>query len=312
MSQVGVETNERLATLRRNINPNLFRLLVQSRLPFSRTEPLEFGVTIRTIFNGSHPGIRPHYDTVWPVLKCISELGLDEVPDLMSFLPPIGDSEFPEQALGLQLLLDQAPRAFCQGVDVRYTYMYFGELAIKFAQQLQTLPEHLNPASWSRWKNIVTIDYFVLVRLWFGAPFAHHEATGKENIAFTNATRKLVEETLGVQDPFRNKPEERWDLYGFPKMLKRMMIGGEPKSPCSLDEGCFFLACLMDVHNPPLERFGRYPYQNDARGRVSTPEEDEWMEKSALFEHLPSEIRETIRRDVKNGLWTPLQGRAEK
>lgn len=36
---------------------------------------------------------------------------------------------------------------------------------------------------------------------------------------------------------------------------------------------------FLKAHSDVLERFGRYPYRNEAIGRESTKEELEWLEK---------------------------------
>ena len=64
----------------------------------------------------------------------------------------------------------------------------------------------------------------------------------------------------------------------------------------------------MDVHYPPLERFGRYPYWNDFLGRVDTPEEEEWKKQSGRFKGMPAEIKDKIRADVEAARWSPLVG----
>jgi uncharacterized protein (DUF924 family) len=283
--------------------PELFKFMVDVRLPFSKTDHIDYGNAITKLLFQPNENPEAIQRKAWPALKALSLLGLDHVPDLLEFLPPVESQDFPEQALGLQLLLDQAPRYLCKGVDTRWTYGYFGEIALKYAKQLQALPTHLNPASWLRWRESVSIDYFVVVRLWFGAPFVHHEKAAEQAVSFTEETRQLIEKTFETQDSHRGQPEKRWDLYGFPNMLKEQ----GPSSPCSVAKGAFWLACLMDVHKPPLDMYGRYPYQNAQLGRIDTLEEEEWMKKAEVF-GTDSETRKRIRQDVEAGKWTPLGG----
>ncbi|KAK6076951.1 hypothetical protein SCUP515_05134 [Seiridium cupressi] len=283
------------------LTPELFRFLVDTRIPFSKTETIDLGEAIAAIFfeqRGDSDALR---NKAWPALKALSLLGLDGVPDLFQVLPPPDDTEFPLQALGLQLLLDQATRSLLKGVDTRWTYGYFAEIDLKYAKQLQALPAHLNPTSWSRWQDSVSINYFVFVRLWFGTPLVHHETAVELAVSFTDETRKLVEQIFETHDPIRGQPEKRWDLYGFPTMLKNQ----GPTRPCSVADGAFWLACLMDVHKPPLDLYGRYPYNNAQLGRVDTPEEAEWMKKAEIFD-TDREVRRRIRQDVEAGKWTPL------
>ncbi|KAI1084101.1 hypothetical protein F5B20DRAFT_526698 [Whalleya microplaca] len=285
------------------LTTDLFKLMVETWLPLSKTNPIDFGKAIQYVFFESSEDYIKVRDKAWPALKALSELGLDNIPDMTTFLPPVEDSDFPIQALGLQLVLDQAPRVLLQGVDTRWTYAYFGEIALRYALQLQSLPANLRPVSWARWESSVSLDYFVWVRIFFGAPIVHHEKMGATVAAFTEETRTLVEQQLSVRDPYRAQPEKRWDLNGFPKML---MARG-PASPCGVAEGTFWLLCLMDVHKPPLDKYGRYPYQNWRLGRVGTPEEDTWMEKAGgIFGPPSEEVVRKIREDVENGIWTPI------
>ncbi|CAJ2514175.1 Uu.00g022940.m01.CDS01 [Anthostomella pinea] len=285
------------------LTPALFTKMVETWIPYKKTDPIEdFDKCIQYMFFESATDNLKVRDKAWPALIALSELGLDNVPDTMSFLPLVESPDFPEQAFGLMLFLDQAPRLLLQGVDTRWTYAYFGEIALKFALQLEALPADLRPSAWARWKDFASMGYFVWVRLHFGAPIIHHEKMGEEAAAFTEETRSLIERHYGVHDPYRDQPEKRWDLYGFPNMLE----AGGPKGPCSVADGCFWLMCLMDVHKPPLDKYGRYPYQNWRLGRVNTPEEDEWMDNAGMFRAPSDEVTKKIREDVEKGIWTPI------
>lgn len=229
------------------LTPELFKLMVAHWAPWSRTEPLDFGDIIHKIWfsNFAASLVEPCREKSLAALTALSRLGLDNVPDMMSFLPPPSDPDFPELALGLQLVLDQAPRAFLSGVDVRYTYEYFAAISTAYALQLQALPAALRPSEWERWRAAgVSLDYFVWVRVFWGGPWVHNEKMGKESLAFTNATREFVESLSGRKDPYRERPEVRSDLYGFPKML----AGKAPDSPCDFVDGCFFMGYFVSCH----------------------------------------------------------------
>ncbi|KAH6645252.1 hypothetical protein BKA67DRAFT_584639 [Truncatella angustata] len=289
------------ADLRTLLTPELFRFLVDEWIPFSRTDPIEFAEAIAASLFRRRADTATIKQKTWPALKALSLLGLDHVPDLFAFLPPPEDPDFPTQALGLLLVFDQAPRTLLKGVDVRWTYAYFGEISIKFLQQLQTLPSQLHPAGWNRWKDSVSLEFFVFVRLWFNAPLWHHEKMATQGVSFTDETRQLVERATNTRDPYRDQPDKRWHLHGFPNMLKE----GGPKSPCGVVPGAFWISCLLDVHKPPLDLYGRYPWQNGAFGRVNTPDEADWLDTAEIFSMDP-EVRERIRQDVEAGKWTPL------
>ncbi|KXJ96506.1 hypothetical protein Micbo1qcDRAFT_229388 [Microdochium bolleyi] len=297
-------------TLRSVISPELLRGLAECMLPYSTTEPIDFAGVIGGMFGGARAGTE-QWETLkapaWTALKALSELGIDNVPDFSQLLPAPTDSSFPVQAMGLVRLLDQVPRRLCRGLDSRYTDAYFAVYALQLFRYVHDgLPEELRPTSWSRWKDDVSFDYFILVRMAFHVVLVHNESTAKEAVAFTEATRVLVEERYGVQDAYRDQPDKRWDLYGFPEMIAQATSGNTPASPMGVADGWFHLALLLDVHYPILEKFGRYPYRNGAMGRLSTPEEEEWNKEAAVFPSLPLDIKNQIREDVLNGRWTPL------
>ncbi len=69
----------------------------------------------------------------------------------MKFLPAPESNEFPEQTLGSQLLLDQAPRLLLDGIDQHYTNAYFDVISLEYAKQLQSLSEAFRLDSNTRW-----------------------------------------------------------------------------------------------------------------------------------------------------------------
>ncbi|KAJ1338583.1 DUF924 family protein [Microdochium nivale] len=300
------------ASLSSAISPELLRGLVECMVSFSTTEPIDFAKVIGGMFGGA--GARPEqWDGIkaqaWAALVALSQLGVDNMPEFQQFLPPPEDASFPVQALGLILLLDQGPRRLCRGLDSRYKDAYFGVYTLRLLRYLhEELPADLRPTSWPRWRDDsgVSFDYFVVARMSFNAVLAHNESTASEAVAFTEDTRVLVEEHCGVRDAYRDQPGKRWDLYSFPKMIAEVSAGNTPKGPMGVADGWFHLALLIDVHYPILDKFGRYPYCNDEMGRHSTPAEEDWIEKAAVFPRLAADVKNHIREDVLNSRWTPL------
>ncbi|KAH7024707.1 uncharacterized protein B0I36DRAFT_331889 [Microdochium trichocladiopsis] len=331
------------------ITPELLQLMVTNHLGHPRTSPLNYYAFITSMFTGG-PAVDPAllHSKVWPALLAISRFPgapASLTPSLLAetFLPPPEDPTFPDQALGLILLLDQGPRTFCKAsgdapTDVRYTDGFFAHIALPLARWLLLdeaqgggLSEPSRPNSWARWESRgVTPDYYVLVRFMFGAVLVHaEEASARAQArAYTEAARRWVEERYGVTDPFRDAGNPlrqelmENDLYGFPRMVTAMVKGELPdkkgleegkvnedgKPWMGVAQGFFFLALLFDVHLPLLEGFGRYPYRNGAMGRVHTPEEVAWMAGQDMFKELPDELRARLREDVEAGKWTPLGG----
>ncbi|KAJ6482596.1 hypothetical protein C8R45DRAFT_1215352 [Mycena sanguinolenta] len=153
------------ANLKDTLTADLFHFVVDCRIPFSKTEPLDFVQVGQNIFASEYFG-KKIQDRVWPVLKTLSRIGLDNMPDMMDFLPPPTDPDFATQCLGLQLILDQAPRALCssESTDGRYVNSYFDPISQRLVDTWLPLPAHLRPDSWTNRKDDMSLDYWILLR----------------------------------------------------------------------------------------------------------------------------------------------------
>ncbi len=284
---------------------SLFKLLVKTRLPYPKADPIdcvEFGRSIFVEDNFSHLV----KDKVWPVLLALSKFGLNDMPDLSRYLPEPSDSSFPEQCLGLQLLLDFCPRILFSGVDSRWTYAYFDIVSQRLARMWRALPVSQQPGSWVRWQKDTGLDYWVAVRFWLGTPFAHSEAILDQEIAlaFTEETRSAIEKASGQVDPHRIEREDILsDIYGFPRLYRAGPPGGKG---VTRESWTFWMGMLMDIHKPIVDLYGRYPYLDAIQGRESPVEEKKWIEEIGHFEEAPEDIARLIREDVKLGQWRPL------
>ncbi|CZR59354.1 uncharacterized protein PAC_09246 [Phialocephala subalpina] len=293
---------DQLSTL---LTPELFESLVNAKLPFSMTEPLDFEDVGQKQFKGKAPIPSELVERVWRVLKALSKLELASVPDLLQFLPPIADDHFPRQALGLQLLLDQMTRSLLRGVDGRWRSAYFDVISLKYAHTLDTLSEEQKPWAWSRWKTFAMLDFWVLARTWYICPFVHSdEASDSERaLLFTEETRNVVEKETATIDPYRAERDFILsDIYGVPVMLKE----GPPGAEATVQMYAYWMCKLMDLHKPLVDKFGRYPYKNAYFGRQNTPEEEEWFKKRAGNPMASEELRSRLKQDIDAGIWTPL------
>ncbi len=138
------------------LTPALFDSLVDAHFLFSTTEPLDFEEVGRKTFHESWLGAEFSVH-VWSVLVAVSKVGLDSGIDLIQFLPAPEDPRFPRQALGCQLLLDQAPWALCRKIDRRWVPAYFDILSLRLAWQLNALPVDQQPYSWARWRDSTSL-----------------------------------------------------------------------------------------------------------------------------------------------------------
>ncbi|KAK2788367.1 hypothetical protein FQN52_006691 [Onygenales sp. PD_12] len=296
------------------LTPTLLTHLALARMPFSQTNPLNFTTVGHTIFH-STTFASTIKDLAWPALKAISTLGLPNLPtNLLQYLPPPSSPDFPLQALGLQVLFDQAPRALCAGVDVRYRYAYFDILSQRLAGEWAALPPHQRPDTWERWEALgVSFDWWVVARFWFGAAWVHEESLAGQEMAvgYTNGTREAVEGRTGVRDEYRDDGGVWTDVCAFPRVY---MEG--PPGEVGMGGFVFWMCMLMDTHKVVIETFGRYPTVNAAVGRESTGDEERWLAAFPGWREVEDEVREVIRRDVWEGSWAPLgdepRGEGEK
>ncbi|KAJ7361301.1 hypothetical protein DFH08DRAFT_843707 [Mycena albidolilacea] len=290
------------------LTADLFHFMVDCRIPFAQTEPVDF---VQASWDFMTPAFENKCrERAWPVLLELSRIGLDNMPDMMDFLPPPTDPDFAIQCLGLQIVLDQAPRALCSSgsTDGRYVNSYFDLISQRLTAAWLALPAAQRPDSWANRKGTMSFDYWILFRLWMGAPIAHNGTvkSQKRAAAFTEETRAVVEEVTGLRDPNRDDRDTIFsDVYAFPRMISE---GPPVDEEVTAAIWSWWILKLMDVHKPIVDRFGRYPYRNAIRGLKSTDEEKEWIEKTDHFGEAPPEVAKKVKEDIAQGRWTPLGG----
>ncbi|KAK0713935.1 hypothetical protein B0T26DRAFT_753991 [Lasiosphaeria miniovina] len=115
-----------------------------------------------------------------PALVALSKIVLDQAPDPTTYLPAPTEASYPEQCLGLQLLLEYCPRLFCQGVD----YWIGARL----------------------WLNAPFVH-------------AECRADQALALQFTDDTRQFVERLSGLTGPYRARRDPILaDVRGFPRV----------------------------------------------------------------------------------------------
>jgi hypothetical protein len=292
--------------LKHLLTPALLSHIVNCRLPHPKHSAIDFAEFGRNIFLADPFGPLVK-DAVWPVLLVLSKIGLDDTPDLSTFLPPPSDPSYPEQCLGLSLLLDNVPRLLFRGIDQRWTFGYFDKISQRLAETWQSLPASERPDGWSRWQSMgYGLDYWIGVRFWFGCAFVHSGELSHQRIAleFTDETRCVVESMSGQIDPYRESREEILsDPSGFPREYRK----GPPQGDGVTREFFMFWAgMLMDTHYPIVKRFGRYPYLNAILGREGRRGESEWIAETGHFGEAIGDVARRVREDVEAGRWSPL------
>lgn len=290
------------------LTPNLFSSALKYRLPWDGKEEIDFTSVTKCWFRGQGNS-KAFREACYPALKTMSALGIDNIlkVDLMSFLPTPESKEFPEQALGLVILLDQGPRQFFDGADERYCNGYFDPLCLKLSKQLLALPTHLRADTKQRWVEEMgyTFSYWVTLRFWFIAPIAHSEDLEDQRLqsAMVEENRLEVERVTGKQDPFREGLKT--DMKD-PTTFSRNAMGAPKGDAVKLEELVLWFLMIFDVHYPIIATFGRFPYRNGAMGRESTDAEKKFLEETNGFGMVDEVAAEKVREDVRVGRWSAL------
>jgi hypothetical protein len=102
--EIGIQS--RVAELRNLLTPALLKLVVQIWVPLPAhggPGSIDFNEVVKVIFSNDQPRVQQHHDTIWPVLKAISEVPLhpliDSSDDMTAFLPAPGDPSYPEHSV---------------------------------------------------------------------------------------------------------------------------------------------------------------------------------------------------------------------
>ncbi len=258
-----------------------------------------------------------------PVLQALSQLGIEQVKKIdfltTGILPDPEDPTFPEYALGLILILDQAPRTVFKGVDTRYSYSFFGPMAIKLIRRLKDLPPHLVPYNRDRWVRELgyPIDHWFFALFWFMAPITHSELLVDQEYQVTiwdSAKKDNMKINHGLSDPYAEalKGELGRDVLAFAREVEKGLPTEEELGrPLSFGDYVYWFAMIFHIHLPIIDKFGRYPYRNGAVGRDTTEEEKDFLVKTGYWSCVDEEVAEKIREDLEKGVWSPLNTTAD-
>lgn len=295
------------------ITPNLLDKILATKLLWPKEDPLDFKeVAAEWSGRAGDPAI--FYNLCVPALKALSIIGLANMPNLLDLLPPPESKKFPERALALQQLLDQAPRHF-KGVDKRWCSSYFDSISLDLGHQFAGLPERLQPMRKERWLNEVgaSFDTWALTQTWFTAPWMHSEdiKDHETGAIMIEAWRQEVEKHSGRTDPYRlDKEKNSKDTVAFSRLHRSGGVLSDPD--ISMEDFMFWWMLIKDVHKPIIAEFGRYPYRNSTVGIVSTEKEMSWLEETDHFGEPDPVTLKLIEDDIRAGRWTPLNGVYDK
>ncbi|KAJ5309030.1 hypothetical protein N7508_004409 [Penicillium antarcticum] len=200
----------------------------------------------------------PEFDKVCvakfrPALETIVNSGAS-ASDIIAAVNPTSPMDW----INMILLLDQMPRNCFRGDESKMVFKHFDPLAEKIA--LQALKEDIPTQS-------PYFRYRLTYRTWFHLPLMHSEdpAVHEQAVQVHADTARDIEEFV-ARDPSTLSEEEKEchdflsnQVDDFRKFLK---VNDE----------------FEKKHKVIIDQFGRYPHRNQALGRLSTPEENEYLE----------------------------------
>ena len=275
---------------------------------FADTSNLVDAVSLLRFFG--NPIAAPLYDLTFDdALRPLSTIPLDEIPHFLPSLPPPEAADFLACALGLHILLDQAPRYCLHGIDERWTLGFFGPLTLRFAQELVELPKALQPLRLQRWLDLgYSFEAAWLRAFSLSTAFIHMEDPDAQHLGqdLIEEGRKAAETHYGVTDPTRTLEEaDGKDVTLFSKLVLKVLDGAEG---LGREEAIWRMCRIVRVHEPIISVFGRYPYRNGALAREEKDREAAFLEETNNFGACKPETAKKIKEDAEAGRWTPLQG----
>jgi hypothetical protein len=295
----------------------------------SYTNEITFPLPIESKLDGAEVGrIFFAYDatTEWSsrivkeAVLSLSKLGLENIKTehLISLLgnPAQSLPKFWHKAVGLILLLDQAPRHLCKGVHARYTYAYFSIPARNIVRHLLSLPRAQNPFILQPWTEAgVEINHAFLRIAMLLAPLDHSDvpADHELHLRLEGKIRGFHGSVMRLRDPyFPHIAKDLKDIYLFPNLLKEgppqrrgtgpgRGVGGGVR----IEQFVYWILRYFTAHVAFMRWFGRRPTGNAALGRENNPGKGEWI--GLVGAEDDDAVREEVKRDVERGVWRELE-----
>lgn len=209
------------------LTPQLFHRLHSLYFPFSKAVPLD-ALSVADWFLGNDPSLGTEFYTlcIHDALLPLSLHPLDSLPDLTTFLPHPSSRDYPIQAFGLQILLDQAPRYCLSGIDKRWISGYFDVLSVKVIDQLyNNVPYELRWDNPTRWQILsYPTEQILLRRILMVAPYVHSASWGDHLMHFglVEQIRREVETMYRTSNALREvQTRDAKDKFEFDRILKK-------------------------------------------------------------------------------------------
>ncbi|KAK8905461.1 hypothetical protein QC760_006645 [Botrytis cinerea] len=224
---------------------------------------------------------------------------------IKSLLPTLN----PPRALGLILLLDQAPRQLLRGAEIYYAFAFFDHLALQVVTYIHSLPPHLRPDSKEQWMDKLNYPFnnWVYIRFLFILPFVHSESLEHSAVAKALCTelRVAIENHTGLEDSYLARGIAEIDGAAF----SHLSLEGPAKNfngNVNMPSYAFWFLAVLDAHTPVLRRFNRFPWRNRALGRRDTEDEELFLQQTNWFGCISAGDAARIKESLENDLDVPL------
>lgn len=307
------------AELGRIITPELLVKVHNLVVPWEKANKIDWETLGQKTLDDDPDRERIIYQTLFSnVWRPISKMPLEVLLqiDMTDLLPEPDAPDYPEQCFGLIHIFDQTRPHFVD-TDKRYTNSFFDPLCLKLVKDLHAVQDQgfQPPQALEAWSSRgYTFDDWIARSIWLIAPFTHSESYTTENRSdiktMLHELRSKAESASGVKDLYASQESsDEKNVFLFDRFIRESPPSKEQLGrDVEMYDFAFWMIRLDIAHLAVTDRFGRYPYRNDAVGRDYVDGELEWQEKQEALVRLDEDLRARIRRDVDAGVWSPLRG----
>ena len=305
--------------IRQIITPQLCLDVYNLKFPYPKGQLPDAGELGQTLFKPSPIFMQALYDlTYHSAILPLSQLPLDTLlaVDFTELLPDPDATNYPEQCLGMVILLDQAPR-LSTGYGFRYARAFFDPLCVKLGLLFISLPIDRRPDGKQAWLSRGYSFEDWLVRMpWFWAPLSHSDSfmtEGRQQMReLLHNMRSEVEAHYDVRDPLAAfEHGDEIDINAFQKLEGPGPPTDSyirPGSDASMADLAFWTVRLFKSQFATYDMCGHAPYWVRWGGLEWTDNDREWIEKNGSFRHDPETeaVLEEVRKDYVVGVWKPM------
>lgn len=170
-------------------NFELLELTIDQWIPLSKTQSVDVCEIIPAMLSYKTLDLEQIQRKAFLALKDLRLLGLNHLPDIPELLHSPENPSLPKKALVVY--------GFCltRHHELSSRAWTVNGFMLTLTRYPYSMPNSSSHATRSKLLgSVVSMNYFVPVRIWFGAPFVHHEKAAAQAVAFTEQTRKLVED----------------------------------------------------------------------------------------------------------------------